>query len=228
MAEEKRKPGRPAGSKNKNSKSNATSTRAKKQSSSAQSKDTKVDREAVAKSVVGSRVRDEIWAIIIIATGLFLIVAIQISAAGAVGDILHDFFLGSFGWLAHLLPYYLIAYGVLLLLNKTAHISGRNFGFLFIIFLMLTLLNSARFIDAENMEWTAAALSAIFKGGIALENGGWFGMIIGTLIVKLIGKAGLVILALVVICVLILLVLNTPVSKFFEHKDLAKFFQRNK
>ena len=145
MAEEKRKPGRPPGSKNKTGSS----------SSKAKTSETKKSSSKPEKKVkVGSRVRDEIWAIIIIAIGAFLIVALQTEAAGAFGAILKKFFLGCFGVLGYVLPYYLLVYGILLFINKAAHITAKSGFYLFTIFLMLTLINSVRFIDAETFEFT--------------------------------------------------------------------------
>ena len=100
---EKRKPGRPKGSGNKK----------------------KGSPEPVTPRV-GSRLLDEIWSIILIATGVFLILALQTSAAGAVGLAASNLLKGCFGLAAFLLPYYLIVYGILLFLGKMAHVSGRS------------------------------------------------------------------------------------------------------
>ncbi len=223
MAEEKRKPGRPPGSKNKTSSSSEKSSSASGKSSKKTGAKTGKNPVKPEKPIkVGSRVRDEIWAIIIIALGVFLIIAVQTSAAGAFGEILHKFFLGSFGVFAYVLPYYLIVYGALLFLDRAAHISGKSAVFMLIIFLMLTLLNSVRFIDTETFTMTFKYITALFDGGVKAENGGLFGMFIGTLIAKAIGKPGLIIFSVVVIIVLLLLVLNTPVSQFFEKLKIKR------
>jgi len=222
MAEEKRKPGRPPGSKNNTSIGAKSSSGNSKNSSKSGAKTGKNPVKPEKPIKIGSKVRDEIWAIIIIALGIFLIIAVQTSAAGAFGEILHKFFLGSFGIFAYVLPYYLIIYGALLFLDKAAHISGKSAVFMLIIFLMLTLLNSVRFIDTESFEMTSAYISGLFKSGVEAENGGLFGMFIGTLIAKAIGKPGLIILSVVVILVLLLLVLNTPVSQFLENLKIKR------
>lgn len=225
MAEEKRKPGRPPGSKNKTSSEKSGSSGKTSSGRSGSKSGSKTGKNPVKPEKpikVGSKVRDEIWAIIIMALGIFLIVALQTSAAGAFGEILHKFFLGSFGIFAYVLPYYLLVYGILLFLDKTAHISGKSAVFMLIIFLMLTLLNSVRFIDTETFKMSAAYIIELFDGGVKAENGGLFGMFAGTLIAKAIGKPGLVILSVVVILVLLLLVLNTPVSQFFENAKIKR------
>ena len=86
MAEEKRKPGRPPGSKNKTSSSSEKSSSASGKSSKKTGAKTGKNPVKPEKPIkVGRRVRDEIWAIIIIALGVFLIIAVQTSAAGAFG-----------------------------------------------------------------------------------------------------------------------------------------------
>lgn len=215
MTEEKRKPGRPPGSKNRSSGKSTSSGK-----SGSRTGKNPVKPEKTIK--VGSKVRDEIWAIIIIALGAFFAVAVQTNAAGACGAILKDFFLGSFGMLGYVLPYYLVLYGILLFMDKAAHISGKSAVFMLLIFFMLTLLNSVRFIDIASFEFSSAYLSSVFDNGILLKNGGLFGMTVGTLICKAVGKIGLVIFSVVMILILLLLVLNTPVSQFFERMKIKR------
>ncbi|MDD2217045.1 MAG: DNA translocase FtsK [Eubacteriales bacterium] len=173
-------------------------------------------------SIIGSKVKDEIWAIVIMAIGAFLIVSIQTDAAGSLGIILHNFFLGCFGHLAFILPYYLLIYGILLFINKVSHISSRSVTFMLLIFLMLALLNSVRYIDVSGFDWSIKSLNEIYAGGIALQNGGWFGMIMGTMIATVIGKPGLIIFSLVVIAISLLLVLNTPLSQFMDKMRIRR------
>ena len=208
MAEEKRKPGRPPGSKSSSTRSN------KDKSASARNK--------------GSRVRDEISAIIILALGTFLVVALQTNAAGIFGEVIKNFLLGSFGLLTYILPYYLIVYGILLFAKKTTHINVKSMILLFLIFLMGTLLNSVRYIDLETFSFALNNWAKIFDAGAKCQNGGFFGMIFGALLVKIIGKMGLCILAVVVITISLMLVINTPLSQFIEdfRKKHAEKVQR--
>ncbi|MEG2200265.1 MAG: hypothetical protein RRY25_08305, partial [Anaerovorax sp.] len=84
MAEEKKKPGRPAGSKNK---SNSKSKIASKEK----------EKQEYLKKVTGSRLRDEIWSIIMVAFGIFLAISVQTEAAGQLGLFIKEVLLGSFG-----------------------------------------------------------------------------------------------------------------------------------
>lgn len=168
------------------------------------------------KSRINSRVKDEIIAIVVIAVGIFLIIALQTSVAGMVGMGLSQFFKGCFGFAAYFLPYYFIVYGVLLFAKKTISAGVKSVILLFIIFLMISLINSARFISGDAPEFGFGDISVYYSNGMVLDDGGVFGMILGSLIVKLIGIPGLYILSVVVIIICLLLVMNTPVSRFFE------------
>lgn len=198
MSNSKRGPGRPPGSKNKN-----TSRTAKYEAP-----------QQIIES--DSRIRDEIWAIIIMAAGAFLLVALQTNASGEFGRILSDFLKGFFGIVALGLPYYLILYGILLFAKKTVHITARSIILLFIVFLMACVINSARFIDITAPDVWPISFKAFFEGGVALQNAGFMGMLIGSLLIKTVGLYGLWIFSVVVILICLLLVVNTPVSQFFE------------
>lgn len=161
-------------------------------------------------------VKDEIWAIVIVALGAFLAIAFQTHAAGAVGEGLSDFFKGCLGMMAYVLPYYLILYGVLLFGKKTIHIGRKSLVLLFIILLMAAFLNSARFIDPQALGFFAEDAADYYRDGILLDSGGLLGMYIGSLLVKAFGIPGLYIISIVVILICLLLVINTPISRFFE------------
>ena len=194
MKEQKRKPGRPKGSKNKSVKADKTSIN----------------------SPSKGRVRDEIWAIIIMAVGAFLVIALQTEAAGEFGRIISDLLKGLFGLIAFALPYYLILYGILLFLKRAAHISGRSIFFFVLIFLMAAIINSARFLPEVLGSWSLSYLRDAFDSGVTLAGGGAFGMSLGLWVTKAIGVPGLYLFCSVVILVSVLLVINTPFSEFFD------------
>ena len=199
MADTKRKPGRPPGSKNKK---NAVKTAPKA-----------ADRE---KRPMNPQVKDEICAVVVIAVGIFLAIAFQTHAAGAVGEILSDFFKGCFGFVAYILPYYMIAYGVLLLAKKMVHIGKLSVILLCVILLFMTFINSAKFINPDALGFSFADIGDYYHMGTRLEGGGLFGMYIGSLIVKCFGVPGLYIISIVAIIICLLLIINTPISRFVE------------
>jgi len=157
--------------------------------------------------------KDEIWSIIIVAVGIFLIIALQTEATALLGRAVANLFFGSFGFVAYILPYCLILYGVLLFVKKSSRVGGRFIIFFSLIFVMIAIMNASRFIDAENISYS---FTEIFNAGIALEGGGIVGTYIGNVLVMLVGHAGLFIISLVVIFISALLLVNTPISQFLD------------
>lgn len=208
MAEQKKKPGRPPGSKNKNS--------------------SQIPEKELENKQAKSRIKDEIWAIILMALGAFLVIALQTGAAGSFGKIISDLLKGLFAGIAYALPYYLIIYGILLFLKRAAHINGRSVLFLFLIFLSVTILNSARFLNASTMTWNLNFLKSSFDNGVLMTGGGAFGMNLGFVLIKTIGLYGLYIFCVVVIAVSLLLVVNTPVSQFFDNWKMRRAVARER
>ena len=164
------------------------------------------------------RILDKIWGIIFLAVGIFLVITTQLNTTGAFGNAIHSLVFGLFGLMAYALPYYFIALALCLFLRKMQHINGRTTFFSFLIFVMLCILNSYRYLDETNIQLSISAIGDFFDGGIQLRNGGVFGMWLGGLIVKLLGKPGLIIFAVAVIAISVLLVADTPISKYLGKK----------
>ena len=159
------------------------------------------------------RVIDVIWGVIFIAIGIFLFAAEQFHAAGNLGNTIGDALKGIFGLVGFIVPWYLVALGIMLFINKLTHISGKSFTLIFVILLMLCILNSGRFIDNEILAYD---LGKFYEDGVSLKGGGFFGMTMGTFLTKLVGTVGLYIFSIVVIIISLLLVANTPVSRSIE------------
>ncbi|MDO4177237.1 MAG: DNA translocase FtsK 4TM domain-containing protein [Bacillota bacterium] len=206
MAEKKRGPGRPPGSKNKN-------TRKSNVSPDVQKNVQKLEMRRENKA----QIKDEILGIIVVALGIFLVIALQTHAAGVVGESISRALKGMFGFVAFILPYYFIIYGVLLFLKKTIHIGIKSIIFLMVIYLGISLVNSGRFMEdiAGGGSW--GGFSKCFEDGVALNGGGVFGMGVGGALVHAVGIGGLYIIAIAVIIVFLLLLVNTPISRFFEN-----------
>ncbi len=214
MAQAKKKPGRPSGSKNKNTKKSAKSTASAKSAK----KDTKAAAKADVKAMqekrrADRRVVDEIWGVIFIAIGIFLFAAVQFHAAGELGNTIGDILKGVFGLIGLIVPWYLMAFGALTFANKTVHVSAYSVSLCFLILLMMCLLNTGRFIDESNLVYT---FGEFYEKGVTLENGGFFGMTVGTFLVKTLGMVGLYIFSSVTIIISLLLLINTPVSRGIE------------
>lgn len=205
MAETKRGPGRPPGSKNKNKTSKTNTSKAKEKA-----------QEIQAKKKADKRVIDEIWAIIAIAIGAFLAVATFTQGAGKVGEAIGLALKGVFGLMGYVLPFYLIIFGMLLFARKTSHFSIQTIIYLFVILLMLATMNSIRFVDQDKLELSWQIMQGFYASGVKLTSGGFLGMILATLLVKGFGAAGCWIFTLVLTFICLLLLINTPVSRFFE------------
>ena len=189
----------------------------KKSSGSVNPKVKKAEARIEAKAVI----RDEIIGVVIMAVGVFLIIALQTKAAGIVGEAIGEFLKGCFGFGAFLLPYYFLVYGLLLFLQKTIHISIKSTIYLVVIYLMMDLINAGRF-TADAVGHPFPGISQYYADGVLLKGGGVFGMGIGVPLTNWIGVPGLYILSFVSIFIFILLIVNTPVSRFFENIKLKK------
>ena len=211
-----------------NSKKNNTNSKSTKRSNKSGNKksetiqleqETVFDEERLARS---KRIKDEIVAVIVIAVGLFLALAFQTTLAGEFGKVLGEVFKGIFGFTAYLLPYYFILGGVLIFSKKMIHIGPKAIILTAIIYLMLSIVNAGRYINASDMNFSLLKITYYYNNGINLDDGGVFGMCVGGLIVKTIGIAGLYILAVLVIFICLLLVIDTPVSRMIENAKIKK------
>jgi len=212
MAEQKKRgPGRPPGSKNK--KAAKEPSRSKAAPATAESAPKKI-------FTTEPRVRDEIGAIILIAFGVFLIIALQTDLVGVVGNAISDFLKGAFGFGAYFLPYFLIVYAILIFVGLVVPFSLRTGIILTLLYLTLDLINSGRY--AADMKYGILGVKEVFAEGVSLKNGGVFGMYAGSTIYDLIGIVGLYLLCGVLILIFLMLLINTPISRFLEHAKERK------
>lgn len=231
MAQTKRGPGRPPGSKNKKT-NNGTRTKQKSNSrtASGNSSGSKSGRTNIEKNVRDVEnmdeskavVKDTIISCIIIALGIFLILALQTQTTGIAGEGISNVLKGCFGFVAFFLPYYFLVYGVLLFLKKTIHTSLKSIIYLVVIFFMIALINAGRFMKPISEGGSFEGVSKAFSDGINLDGAGVFGMGVGSLITKWIGISGLYILSFLVLIIFVLLLVNTPISRFFENIKLKR------
>ena len=104
MADTKKKTtGKTTGSKNTTASSTKTTTSTSKPKSKAAETraKNKAEREKHKEEILRkSRIHDEIWAVVLIALGVFLAVSIQTTATGIFGAVLKSVLMGSFGLIA--------------------------------------------------------------------------------------------------------------------------------
>ena len=171
------------------------------------------------------RMRDEIKGFICLAFGAFLIFALYVSAAGKLGVFISNFLLGFMGHIAYVLPFILLAYGILLLFKQTGLRGIRATILLVCLFLMLMLLNAGRFINELGDPDPMGTFKQIYEMSGHGESGGIIGVYLGGVIVTLIGKSGLYIFTVVSLIILCILSVNTPISQYIEAIN-AKRIQR--
>lgn len=212
MAEEKKRgPGRPKGSKNKNS-GNKTESAKKRRNSEEQHQEILEMQE---QRRAHKKLMDEIWAVTIFATGVFLVITTQFNTTGAFGDAVHDILRGLFGVMTYVLPYIMMVFAVCLFIHRMQHINTKTVSFSVLIFIMLCVLNSARFINPGHPAFALSDLGDYYSESLKGQGAGAIGMEIGNILVKFIGMPGLYILAITVIIISLLFVVDTPVSKQF-------------
>lgn len=203
----KRGPGRPPGSKNKPKNGNAYSGNPTKQ---------EVLEEMQRRSARDRRNNDVIWSITLFAIGIFLFFTVVLDTTGAFGMKVHDLCNGLFGKMAFVLPFLVFIYGALLLAGKLSHIGWRTALFSFLIFINLCILNSYRFIDPENLRYGFGDIADYYIAGVNGEMGGAIGMELGSILAKLFGMPGLIIISLAVLLISVFLVANSPISRFAD------------
>ena len=235
MAEDKKKrgPGRPPGSKNKSKKSASTSNN-KRSSSNAENAEQKQIREMQEKRNSHRKLIDEIWGIAIFAIGVFLIFTMKSDSTGSFGHGIHNILRGLFGGMSYVLPYFLILVAICLFLQKLQHLNVRTASLTTLIYFMMCALNGYRFVDSNNIKFGFGDILIFYRDGVKGYNAGAVGMELANVLVKLIGKPGLIILGLALIFISVLLVANTPISKQIhafrearEEKRLIREFERS-
>ncbi len=159
--------------------------------------------------------KDVIWGICYIALGFIIFFAVQFHQAGEVGNTVGDIMKGMLGILGLVLPWYLIVLGVLLITHIFMHFSLKTIIISLVVLVLLCMINSGFYIDSDAITFDFAAF---YNDGKALESGGVIGMTIGSVIVKLLGKAGLFIISIAGTAISLLLLLNTPVSEWLRKR----------
>lgn len=206
----KRGPGRPPGSKNKPKNSSSGSS-----SRTGNPTKQEVLDEIKRRSDRDKRNNDVIWSITLIAVGLFLFFTVVMDTTGSFGMKVHDICNGLFGKMAYVLPFLVFVFAFLLLSGKLSHISTRTGIFSLLIFVNLCVLNSYRFIDPEKIGFGFKDIVDFYIYGVDGKKGGVIGMEIGSILAKLFGMPGLLIISVTVLIISIFMVANTPISRLF-------------
>ena len=211
----KRGPGRPPGSKNKKNSSSASSSSKTSGRSSYSGNPTKQEvlDEMKRRSDKEKRNNDVIWSITLIAIALFLFFTVVMDTTGSFGMTIHDICNGLFGKMAYVLPFLVLIFALLLLGGKLTHINTRTAVFSALIFINLCVLNSYRFIDPENVRCGFKDIVDFYIYAVNGEKGGVIGMEIGSILAKLFGMPGLLIISVTILIISVFMVANSPISR---------------
>ena len=209
-----------------NGKKNQTSGKKSSSKSSAKSaKEGSLQEEKKVKirnNPAGSRMRDNIVAVLLVAFGIFLIIAVLTDSVGKVGEVLSTALKGSLGVMAMILPFYLIVYALLILMGKMAHVNSRSVFFTLLMFLDLTMMNAARFSEVKSAAFDLDYVRRMFSFGLTYDSAGAVGMTLGWLVVKAVDIVGLLLIGVVIIIICVMLIADTPISSFFDNQRIKK------
>ena len=208
----KRGPGRPPGSKNK-PKNTASGASSGKSSYSGNPTKQEVLDEMKRRSDRDKRNNDVIWSITMIAIALFLFFTVVMDTTGSFGMTVHDICNGLFGKMAYVLPFLVLLFALLLLGGKLSHINTRTAVFSLLIFINMCVINSYRFIDPQDIRFGFRDIVDFYIYGVDGKKGGVIGMEIGSILAKLFGMPGLLIISVTILIISIFMVANSPISR---------------
>ena len=151
---------------------------------------------------------NEITGIIMLALGVFLVIAFHTNVAGVFGEMISGFFKGLFGLGAFVIPYLMVLYSVLMLVHRTGQWKWTKGVWMLIFVMGADLVNSGRFVSRYMSGFPD--FKAIYDGGVQLNNGGLFGTYAGGGLYRVSGAAGLYIVAAVLIIISFIFLRRSP------------------
>lgn len=173
-------------------------------------------------STSGNKMRDETTAVILAAFGIFLILSVMTKATGGLGVMLSNLLKGLFGISAYILPFYILIYAALVLINRMSKINSRTVFFMILMFMDITMLNAVRFQEIKTSKLSFGYIKDMFLAGAELKSAGAVGMTIGNIIVKGFDVLGLCIIGAAVLTISIMFIADTPISVFFDKRREKK------
>ena len=166
-------------------------------------------------------IQSEVISIVIIAIGVFFVMSLLTNACGMVGIAVANILKGILGKIAYVLPFFMIVLGILVFAQKTALISWGSFFASFFFFVFLSA-GVAGFLpplkDAATFEITKDAIKEVYALGSG--SGGVMGVAVGAFLLNLVGRAGLYIISSIGMIIMLLLIIDTPVSQLIDNFKL--------
>lgn len=200
-------------------KSTATKSKAKSKSAEEKEKIRQKELEQAEKLHKKKRLHDEIWAIVIIALGVLVVLSLHTKAIGMFGTIVSAVLCGLFGQVAYVLAYFLIVYGILIFLNKTSYLTLRSLICMVVLFAFACILNYYRInivLDGFGFNLIKMAYT------MGPKNAGVFGCLLGSIFSKMVGKTGMLIISICGIVICLMFIIDTPISIFFDNLKIKR------
>ncbi len=172
------------------------------------------------------KVRDEIIAVIFIAIGLFLLISMFTSTTGAIGAAVKAFMGGLLGWVAFILPFFLIFYGVLVFAQKTSLVTTKSAIAIVALIVLLSCVIANFKAPLRGMEPYDFSMSIKDIFAMGTDGGGIIGVYVGGFIKNLIGSIGLYIVGAAGVIIALLLILNTPLSVLLDNARMRRQARR--
>ena len=172
------------------------------------------------------KVRDEIIAVIFIAIGLFLLISMFTSTTGAIGAAVKAFMGGLLGWVAYILPFFLIVYGVLVFAQKTSLVTTKSAIAIVALIVLLSCVIANFKAPLKGMEPYDFSMSIKDIFAMGTDGGGIIGVYVGGFIKNLIGSIGLYIVGAAGVIIALLLILNTPLSVLLDNARMHRQARR--
>ena len=152
--------------------------------------------------------------IVFLFLSVFLFVALSFNVLGSIGTVIGNYLRGTTGSISILIPLYLLLFSVIVLKNRQEKFPMLPFVLGLIIIFLIMIMNSARFISADN---TYLDAKEFFDKGVNLEGGGLFGTGFAMFLAKYLGKAGLYALSIILLILCgFILARNTPILNYWN------------
>lgn len=198
-----------------------TSTKSKAKSKTAEEKE-KIRKKELEQAEMlhkKKRLHDEIWAIVIIALGVLVVLSLHTTTIGIFGTVVSGVLCGLFGQVAYILAYFLIAYGALIFLNKTSYLTLRSVVCMVVLFAFACILNYYRInvvLDGFGLNLIKMAYT------MGPKHAGVVGCVLGVLFSKVVGTMGMLIISICGIVICLMFIIDTPISIFFDNLKIKR------
>lgn len=178
------------------------------------------------REIRSNTIHGEIIAIITLVLGVFFAVAMHTSLTGVLGDFIGKFFRGMFGITGYFIPYIMIVSSVMVFLKREKPFTRKHAICIAIIFFMVNLINSERFLT--NFSLSSAKPAVVYSMGNQLMGGGILGMYPGKIIETAIGPVGIYLFSIATILIATLIVSDVTLTGIFKAAKNKNEIAKNK